>query len=71
MTDWTPDIVQELRAQGLKVKLRTPQDASWCVEDEYDKYIVTISQMEHLKAHGRLNIEGIKELDKILSRHNP
>lgn len=59
MTDWPlPDVVLELRAQGLKVECITPQNQSWLVED---RYILTTKEMRLLKAHGKLSLEGIKE----------
>ena len=62
MTDWTPDVVLELRSQGVSVEIVTPQDGSWCVED---RYILTTKEMQHLKAHGKLNLEGVKDLHRL------
>ena len=63
MTDWTPDVVQELKAQGVRVTLTTPQKHLWHIED---KYILNTEEMKHLKEHGKLNLDGIKELDTLL-----
>ena len=63
MTDWTPDIVQELRAQGVKVTPITPQDDRWHIEG---KYILTTRQMKYLKQWDKLNLDGIEELHNIL-----
>jgi len=63
MTDWTPDVVQELKTQGVRVTLITPKKHLWHIED---KYILNTEEMKHLKEHGKLNIDGIKELDTLL-----
>ena len=63
MKDWTPDVVQELKAQGVRVTLITPQKGLWHIED---KYILNTEEMKHLKEHGKLNLDGIKELDTLL-----
>lgn len=69
MSDWTPEIVRELRAQDVEATLITPQNGTWLVGG---KYILTTQQMTHLKKHGQLSLGGIEELDNaLISMSNP
>ena len=67
--------VRELRRQGLHVEFNGPQGPeghTWTITSGNRQYYVTAKHLLHLKAHDKLSLEGIEELDRILKQsHNP
>ena len=67
--------VRELRRQGLSVEFNGPQGPeghTWTITSGDRQYRVSVKHLLHLKAHDKLSLEGIEELDSILKRnHNP
>ena len=66
------DAVQELRRQGLQVKCESvqgPEGHTWSIRSVDREYYVSTKHLLHLKAHDKLSIEGIKELNKILEKN--
>lgn len=59
--------IQELRDQGFTVKIRTPQDGTWFVSKQGESFILAQRQMVDLRRQGKLNLSGIRELDKCLA----